>query len=220
MKIIDLTCKIHEDMPVFPGDPAVSFKPVCTFEQNGCRVTELCMGSHTGTHIDAPRHFLEDGDSTAVTEIPLDSLVGEAVCVRAELRHVPGEQHPVMDLSDEVKALIRPGDRVILSTGWEAKAGTPAFFHEYPIFAKELLTFLLGKEIRMIGIDLPTVESSSDPKDSSAMHKIILARGIIPVEGLVNLSELIGRRFFFSAAPLSLKDGDGSPVRAYAMMEE
>ena len=218
MKIIDLSRRIHEAMPVFPGDPGVFLKPVCTFEKNGCRVTELCMGSHTGTHIDAPRHFLENAD--AVTEIPLDSLVGEAVCVRADLSCTAGGQHPVLELSDEKRAQIRSGDRVIISTGWEEKSGTPAFFHEYPIFAEELLTFLISKKIRMIGIDLPTVESNSDPQDSSAMHKIILTRGIIPVEGLVNLSELIGRRFFFSAAPLPLKNGDGSPVRAYAMIEE
>lgn len=218
MRIIDLSSKIHEGMAVFPGDPGVSLELMCTHEKNHCQVTELRFGSHTGTHIDAPRHFLEDRES--ITEIPLDSVAGEAVCVGAKLYYAGGDAHPVMNLSDEDKAVIRTGDRVIISTGWERKAGTPAFFEGYPIFDKDLLTFLIDKKVCMIGIDLPTVESNIDPADPFAMHRMILSLGIIPVEGLVNLSGLIGRRFFFSAVPLLLENGDGSPVRAYAIVEE
>ena len=218
MRIIDLSSRIHEGMAVFPGDPEVSLEFMCTHDKNHYQVTELRFGSHTGTHIDAPLHFLAGKES--ITEIPLDSVAGEAVCISAKLYYAGGEAHPVIILSDKDKSAIRIGDRVILSTGWEKKAGTPGFFEGYPIFDKDLLTFLIDKKIRMIGIDLPTVESNSDPDDPFAMHRMILSLGIIPVEGLVNIAGLTGRRFFFSAVPLSLENGDGSPVRAYAIVGE
>jgi len=218
MRIIDLSSKIHEGMNVFPGDPCVSLHLTSAHDADAFQVTELRFGSHTGTHIDAPRHFLAGG--AAITEVPLDSVVGDAVCIKAKIYYAGGELHPVIDLSEEDKSAIRTGDRVLLSTGWEEKAGTPAYFLGYPVFAKELLLFLLEKKVRMIGIDLPTVESNIDPDDTFAMHRMILSHGIIPVEGLINLSELAGKRFFFAAAPLLLENGDGSPVRAYAVMEE
>jgi len=218
MKIIDLTRKIHAGMPVFPGDPEVTLDLMSSHGKDVCQVTELRFGSHTGTHLDAPLHFLKDKKS--LSELPLDTFVGEAVCLRAKLYYAGGEAHPVIELADSDKCKIRSGDRVIISTGWEEKSGTDAYFQNYPIFSAELLAFLVNVKIRMIGIDLPTVEAVESAGDPFAMHRMILSRGIVPVEGLVNLSGLVGRRFFFSAAPLLLENGDGSPVRAYAMVEE
>jgi kynurenine formamidase len=218
MRIIDLTSKIYAGMSVFPGDPGVTLDLVSSHGKDVCQVTELRFGSHTGTHLDAPIHFFKDKKS--LSELPLDTFVGEAVCLRAKLYYAGGEAHPVIELADSDKCKIRPGDRVIISTGWEEKSGTDAFFRNYPIFSAELLVFLMNMKIRMIGSDIPTVEAVESAGDPLAMHRMILSRGIVPVEGLVNLSGLTGRRFFFSAAPLLLENGDGSPVRAYAMVEE
>lgn len=217
MEIRDLSSVIREGMVVFPGDPGVSLEIRCTYEKNGCQVTGLNFGSHTGTHIDAPRHFLENG--ATLPEVPLDSVVGEAICLEATLRQEDGTDHPVIGLAENDLARIHSGDRVILSTGWEEKAGTAEFFIRYPIFDRELILELIGLKVRMIGIDLPTVEWTGNPGDPFEMHKAILSCGMIPVEGLVNLKDLTGKRFFFSAAPLSLENGDGSPVRAYAIVD-
>jgi len=216
MKILDLSRKIHAGMPVYPGDPAVSAYLRCTHEKDGFQLTEIRMGSHTGTHLDAPRHFLPDKET--ITEVPLDSVVGEAVCVRAKLYYAGGEEHPVIRLVNEDLAVIRPGDRVIISTGWEEKSEKDSFFRGYPIFARDLLASLADLHLRMIGVDLPTVEG--DKTGAAETHRMFLSHGTILVEGLVNLSELVGRRFFFSAAPLLFVNGDGAPVRAYAMLEE
>jgi arylformamidase len=217
MEIRDLSSVIREGMVVFPGDPGVSLEIRCTHEKNGCQVTGLNFGSHTGTHIDAPRHFLENG--APLTEVPLDSVVGEAICLEATLHKEDGTDHPVISLSQNDLDRINPGDRVILSTGWESKAGTSAYFKQYPIFDRDLVIALMGLQVRMIGIDLPTVEWTGNPLDPFEMHKAILACGMIPVEGLVNLKDLKGKRFFFSAAPMPLENGDGSPVRAYAIVD-
>lgn len=230
MSLIDLTRKIYEGMPVYPGDPQVSLAPLCTHETVGYQVTGLSLGSHTGTHVDCPRHFLKSG--AALAEVPLDAFVGEAVCVRGRLLppansvaavaasgssdEAPCAAHPVIDLPGEEREKIRPGDRVIVSTGWEAQAGSEAYFLDFPIFSADLVSFLLSREIRMLGIDIPTVVSEGP--DREAMHIALLSRGIVIVEGLVNLEAVTGKRFFFSAAPLPLENGDGSPVRAYAML--
>lgn len=217
MEIKDLSTVIREGMVVFPGDPGVSLEIRCTYEKNGCQVTGLSFGSHTGTHIDAPRHFLENG--AALPEVPLDSVVGEAICLEAALRREAGTDHPVIDLAESDLARIKSGDRVILATGWEEKSGTAAYFIRYPVFDRNLILELIGRNVRMIGIDLPTIEWTGNPGDPFEMHKVILSRGMIPVEGLVNLKDLIGKRFFFSAAPMPLENGDGSPVRAYAILD-
>jgi len=230
MGIIDLTRKISAGMPVYPGDPGVSLNLLCAHGTDPCQVTDLQFGSHTGTHLDSPLHFLRDGKG--LTELSLERFVGEALCLKAGLYYAGGEEHPVIELSDEEKSKILPGDKLILSTGWEDKSGTDEYYVRYPIFSAELLDFLMSKGIRLLGVDLPTVEAVDSfhggketqageiRRDPHAMHKTMLGRDIIPVEGLINLRTLIGRRFFFCAAPLLLENGDGSPVRAFAIVED
>ena len=215
MKYIDLSQRIEPTMEVYPGDPGVKFSARTSYEKEGCLVTQLEFGTHTGTHLDAPKHFLRNG--AGVEEIPLESLSGEAVCVRARLHYAGSAGHPVIELDDTERARIMRQDRVLVYTGWESTVGTAEYFDKYPIFSLSVLEFLIKKRIRMLGVDLPTVVCKGD--EFSEMHMELLSRAIIPIEGLVNLSTLAGRRFFFSAVPLKLAGGDGSPVRAYAMVK-
>ncbi len=215
MKYIDLSQRIEPTMEVYPGDPGVRFSPVTSYDKEGSLITELQLGTHTGTHLDAPKHFLSNG--AGVEEIPLEALSGEAVCVRARLHYTGGNGHPVIELDDIERARIMRLDRVLFYTGWESMVGTPAYFDKYPVFSLSVLEFLIKKRVRMIGVDLPTVVCKGE--EFSEMHIELLSRGIIPVEGLINLSTLAGRRFFFSAVPLKIAGGDGSPIRAYAMVK-
>lgn len=219
MRIVDLTQKIQAGMPVYPGDPDVQLELARSHGKDICQTTAIKMGSHAGTHIDAPRHFY--ADKASLTDLPLDTFVGDAICIRARISHPQGPgTRAVLDLSTVERRTIKQNDRVILSTGWEEKAGTDEYYDQYPIFSAELITFLLSMEIRLLGVDMPTIEAVDTVGDPFAMHRILLSRGIVPVEGLVNLPEIVGQRFFFSAAPLPFENGDGSPIRAYAMIEE
>lgn len=202
-------------MMVYPDDPGVCFSPLTSYEKQGYLVTGLRFGTHTGTHLDASKHFIRDG--AGVEEIPLEALSGETVCVRARLHYRNSSEHPVIELDDTEKARILRQDRVLVYTGWDSKVGTPEYFEKHPVFSPSVLEFFIKKKIRMLGVDLPTVECKGD--DFMEMHEALLSRGIIPVEGLINLSSLAGRRFFFSAVPLKLSGCDGSPVRAYAMFK-
>lgn len=218
MRLIDLTRPIYAGMPVYPGDRGVTLDLSSSFDDKEYQITELRFGSHTGTHVDAPRHFLKGRPS--LMELPLDAFVGEAVCVSAVTYFAGGEEHPVIELPDHEKIRIHEGDRVIISTDWEKKSGTDAFYQKYPIFAEDLVTFLIDMKIRMLGVDLPTLEAVPSLGEPYTMHRMLLSRGIVLVEGLINLYELTDSRFFFSAAPLLYENGDGSPVRAYAMVED
>ena len=115
MRMIDLTRKIYAGMPVYPGDPGVSLDPMCTFEDNICQVTLLRLGSHTGTHLDAPRHFLPDGKT--LPELPLDIFVGEAVCVRARIYYatqVADQQPTIVLFCNDPKAISAQYQRYLL----------------------------------------------------------------------------------------------------------
>ncbi len=212
MKIIDLSMEISEDMAVFPGDPSVSLKQMLQFPEDVCQVTELRFGSHTGTHIDAPRHFLEEG--SAITDLSLEAFVGEAICLSPQIEKIGEKGVAILDLSEEQRSMIRDHDRIILSTGWGKHSRKQEYFKEYPLFSESLLLFLLEKKPLLLGADLPTLMSESEP---FLMHRKLFLQETVFVEGLVNLEPLEGKRFLFSAAPLLLRDGDGSPVRAYAI---
>lgn len=214
MRIIDLSMPVFSGMPVFPGDPVVSITPETTLSESDYRVSQIRFGSHTGTHIDAPSHFLPDGET--VSDVDLLRFVGEAVCLRASVTEESRDNKRIIGLSAAQRQLIRTGGRILLSTGWEAMAGTEEYFRDYPLFSEELIEFLLEKQLVLLGADLPTLAGREDP---FRLHREMLSGGTVFVEGLVQTGDLPEKSFFFSAAPLKISNGDGSPVRAYAIVE-
>ena len=209
MTIHDLSQTLHEGMPVYPGDPPVELRPALAFATDGVNTRRLSFGSHVGTHVDAPRHFVADGET--VEAVPLDRFCGPAVLLRVP--YVAGEplRIPIEDLAE-----VRRGDILVLHTGWEREVGTARYFTDCPRFAPEVPAQLLETGIKALALDLPTAKSVGPSRE---MHHLLLGGGCVIVEGLVNLASIVGRRFFFSAAPLRIADGDGSPVRAFAIEE-
>lgn len=215
MRIIDLSATISHGMTVYPGDPGVNLELKDSFPEDVCQVTMLHFGSHTATHVDAPRHFLPEG--TVLNAVPLDAFVGPAIAFRVRLDETTEDGHPIITLSKKQMDRIEIQDRVIFSTGWEEHTATEQYFQKYPVFSEDLLAFLASKSPRLIGADLPTLASVSDP---FLMHRLLFHKQTVFAEGLVGMAPLCEKRFFFSAAPLKLEGGDGSPVRAYAVLDE
>jgi kynurenine formamidase len=211
LMILDLTHPIIPGMPVYPGDRIPSFTERAGYGREGYLVHDIAMSTHTGTHIDAPVHYLHDG--IAVDRQPvLDACVGPARVIDAIDTAKSGEI-----TVEGIEALldgIGQGDRILLATGWSARYGSPGFFSDFPSVSAELATWCAERKIALLGVETPSLSRS----DSDTTHRIILSAGIVIVESLANLSPIAGKSVFFSAAPLALSGLDGSPVRAYAVI--
>lgn len=206
MQIYDLSMLIESGMATYPGDPWVLFEQAKSYEKDGINVLSLCLGTHTGTHVDAPKHHLKRGKDVA--NFSLEKFVGEAAVFRLE----KGENEPITaeDLKGEN---IRTGDIVIISTGWEKNINGATYFKNFPYFSPDTADYLIDKKIKAIGCDMPSVDV---PKEVS-FHRKILNAGIGIIEALGNLQSLAGKRVFFIGLPLKIASGDGSPVRAIAI---
>ncbi|MCE5250388.1 cyclase family protein [bacterium] len=211
--IIDLSHPVYAGMPIYPGDPVFSVTRVLSHEKDGCCVHDVSFGTHTGTHIDAPFHFLADG-ATVDTEAVLKNCAGEALVIDVSGTLDDNEIKP----SNLGKALadIHEGDRVLLRTGWDSHYGKSDFFSSYPGISEELTDLLVERKIALIGVEMPSIHT----KKGVVIHKKLLSAGIIIVEELTNLDALDEGRVFFSAVPLRLKGLDGCPVRAYAIVPD
>lgn len=209
MKWIDLSMPVFTGMPVYPEDPAVRIDPVLCHDEHQLQVSRLVMGSHTGTHLDAPLHYYAGG--AAVDQLELDQLMTRALVVSC-----PGQSGQLLDLTRLDLSLYQPGDALLLHTGWDQMAGTDQYYCGMPLFAPGSTDFLLSLGIRLLGLDLPGACEYSEPLQPSAMHLALLGAGLVLVECLVGLGALAGRRVDFQALPLRLAGCDGSPVRACA----
>ncbi|MCI0560283.1 MAG: cyclase family protein [Nitrososphaera sp.] len=208
MKIIDLTMKISAAIPVFPGSPHPSFVPWTKLDTHGYDSESIFMSTHTGTHMDAPSHFVQGRAS--IDEIPASRFVSSAILVRARKR--AGELVEAQDFEAEE---IRAGDAVVLATGWEKRSGKRNYMTENPGLAAGAARYLAKKKINLVAIDGPSIDAGSNSRFTA--HKILLARNVLAVENLCNLGRIAKKRFTLVVAPLKLNRATGSPVRALAL---
>jgi arylformamidase len=219
MTWIDLSQPIFNEMPPFPGDCPVEIMANQTHDQGQMQLSQISMSAHTGTHLDAPRHFIPGGG--CVADIPLDRLSTPALVASCPL--VPSLPGQLLDLTSLDLGLLQQGDALLLATGWDSLAGTKEYFQDIPRFAPGSTEFLQKLDIRLLGLDLPTVCEAAlpgDPFQAAAMHVGLLGAGVVIVESLVGLVPLAGRRVEFMALPLPLAACEGSPVRACARLLE
>lgn len=208
---IDLTHPVYPGVPVFPGDPECTFTPHAELVQDGYRVTRLCCGTHLGTHLDAPSHFLPDG--APVDLIPLEHLCGPAVLLDLSHKGAPKSVIDASDLEPFADRLV-PGARALIRTGWDVRFGTEAFFNDQPGFTPEACRWLAARRLRLLGLDVPSLH----PALFAPTHVPLLQAGTVIVESLrlTPLCPYAAGPIAFFAAPLPLRGLDGSPVRAFA----
>lgn len=206
-KIQDLSVPVVNGMPTYPGDPEVFIKKAKTHSEDGYNILSIQMGTHCGTHVDVPRHHLNEGQD--VTEFPLEKFMGEATIL-----YIKKAENQSITLNDLKGKDIRKKDIVIISTGWEDKAGTPGYFQSFPYFSGKTADYFIKTGIKAIGCDSPSVDPAGN---KGPFHHKILKANIGIIEGLHNLSLLRDQRIFFIGLPLKIKSGDGSPVRAIAI---
>ncbi|MHB1347469.1 MAG: cyclase family protein [Candidatus Humimicrobiaceae bacterium] len=197
---------ISNELPAYPGDPVVALSSKNTISLQGYNVLNICMGTHSGTHVDAPLHLIDK--SSSINDLSLGTFLGRAVF--AEILKNKNES---VNLNDLEKIEIEEGSILVIRTGWEENKYEDIYFTDFPYFSSECAEYILSKKIKMIGTDMPSVDG---PNQNAAFHKKILNQGIPIVEGLINLKHIVGRTMMFCALPLNIKNSDGSPVRAVA----
>ncbi|KAL1744834.1 hypothetical protein HDZ31DRAFT_82383 [Schizophyllum fasciatum] len=223
-QIIDLSHPLNASMQIYPGDPPFRCRPICTVEADGCSISALSLGSHTGTHLDAPAHFIVGG--ATVSDLPISQLVGAALVLR--LPHLqPRERITWTDhlapYADALKAHARSSGIVLLYTGWARHWGTPAYF-DSPFLMGDAAARLVEFGVRVFGVDTMSpdeVPAPGGPEETAggfATHATLLGAGVVIVENLRNL-ESVESGMTVSLVPLNLEGCDGSPVRAYAVAE-
>ena len=194
--IIDLTMPIDRDTPTFPGEQPYEIEQVATIEWNGWNMKRLCISSHFSTHMDAPAHMIEGGNT--LSDYPMEKFIGEAIVL-----DVRGQKEIVADLD-----YVREGDIVFFLTGHSEKAYDEDYFEDNPVISEATARDLVEKGISIVGID-----SFTPDNEPYLVHKMFLGADIPIVENLVNLEKLAGARFRCCIMPLHIRGGDGAPCR-------
>jgi arylformamidase len=212
-RIVDLTMTLEEGMVTYPGHPHVEITQLARFGYEGKETRKITLGTHTGTHIDAPRHYIEGGKT--VDDIPPEVLCGPA-------RLLNFAEWPDKAISASMLAQAAHGgsvERVLLRFDGEKRLGNMDYYNWQPFLTKNAVEWLLDKGCKLVGMDTP-MPDSPDHKDTMPIHKILLGAGVVLVEYMVNLKSIQAETFQLIVAPLKIKDGDGAPARCFAICND
>jgi arylformamidase len=200
--LIDVSVPLARGIPTYPGNPEFQLQPVQRIAEGASsNVSRLVMGTHAGTHIDAPRHFFDDG--AAVDELALDLLIGMARVV--EIRRRGG-----ISSTDLAGLGLREDVRVLLKTPNSALWNTSAFHQDYTHLTEDGARYLVDNGVKVIGIDYLSIEQFKKP--GAPAHRALLSAGTIIIEGL-NLSEAAPGVYEMYCLPLRVAGADGAPAR-------
>lgn len=197
-KIIDVSLPIYEGMPVYPNNPEVTIKPLKTTTSY---LSEITFGSHTGTHLDVPRHISEQG--TGVDKIDLNQLVGLTRVL--DMTHCQS----AVTIEDIEKENIKEGERILVKTK-NSLRGFKEFYPDYIYLDGDAAKFLASKKIILFGIDSLSVKQKGNP--DIRPHAELLNNNIVIIEGL-DLSQVNTGSYNLYCLPLKFVNLDGAPAR-------
>lgn len=203
-RIYDVSVPVVGGGLVYPGNPEIDITPQQSIARGaGANVSRVDFGSHTGTHVDAPKHFFDDG--TTVDRLPLDVLMGPALLIEfpADLMAVTEAALRQHDLSGH--------ERVLLRTRNSGFIRNRDFVRDYTYLAPDGAAYLASLGVRLVGIDYLSIEQFHSGHHKT--HRTLLERGIVIVEGL-DLAEPPAGTYELVCLPLRLAGLDGAPARA------
>lgn len=202
MRIHDITVPLSAELPAYPGDPSVVISPWSSIAGGDlANVSRITLCSHSGTHLDPPRHFSDKGAS--VDQIPLELLIGRALVVE-----IPGV---TLIGPEQLKRLrLRGVQRLLLKTDNSGLWKEDGFRNDFAALSLEGAKFLVEIGIKLIGIDYLSVESA---EGNGEVHRLLLDSGVLILEG-ITLADVAPGEYELICLPLKIKNGDGAPVRA------
>jgi kynurenine formamidase len=213
----DLTHVITEDLSRSPAFPKPVIRQIVKMPKDNANVTEMQMVCHHGTHVDAPRHFMNDGP--AFDEIPLDRLYGPAVVWQID-------KGPYALITPEdfeaARPKLQPGDMLLLDTGWAQYINTEKY-EDHASLSPKAATWLVKHQVKLLGIDCstPDLTAHKRPKGFTwPVHEILLSQGVLIAEHLTNLRPLANQRVeaMFLGIPIAGSDGAQARVIARPLM--
>jgi arylformamidase len=213
MKIIDLSHTLKNNMPVYPGDAPPVFTKVMTHEKDDVQVTRMNITTHHGTHLDCPLHFIHKGlntENSVLENFYARALIVDCTSYGAGDEIPAAHFHPYREVLEKISW-------VIIYTGWYRHWGKEEYTRSFPVLSAEATAFLIKYKIKGIGLDvisIDAVDSADFPN-----HQLTLGNGTYIIENLTNLHAVTEQIFTLSALPLKILDGDGSPIRAAAVVE-
>lgn len=187
-----------------------------TVEKDGWNARTLHLYSHAGTHIDAPLHF-------GVSDSTIDQFLPSQLMGKAWLVHIPiTHSQQLLTIADlgEVAKQFQKGDSLLLRTDWNQFLGRPKYREELPRISEELANWCVSHQVKMLGVEPPSVADVNNLDEVTNIHHILLKGEVIIIEGLTNLDKIQKEQVFLLAFPLKIKDGDGAPARVVAMEEK
>lgn len=218
-RIIDLSMTIHEGMQTFPAHwhPFVEITQLGRHGIENRETRKITLGTHTGTHIDCPRHFIPGG--LTVDHLSLEQINGPAILL--DLTATPAKTAVGVE-EIKVAAKGRSVERVLLRFDWSQHLGTMEYYNDQPYLTEEACQWLVDNGCRLIGMDVAMPDNPKNGRGctlDSPNHKIFLMADTIILEYLVNMAALGDSEFDVTVAPLKILDGDGAPVRCFATLK-
>jgi arylformamidase len=203
MKVIDISVPNGPGQHVYPGDPEPQIAPVRRIANGDvANLSLLTMGSHTGTHVDAPYHFIPDG--ARLGQVSMDRMVGEALV--ADLRG-----RASIDAAALRSVPLHDGDILLCLTDNSARWAAPSFQRDFTYLTKDAADLLVERGVRAVGIDYLSIEQFGSP--DFPVHHRLLGEGVFVIEGL-DLGAVTPGRYTLVCLPLKFPDLDGAPARA------
>lgn len=227
MALIDLTLEMYDGLQSFANHPPIQIKEQSTFENSKHRYISPCQGfesrlltfsDHSGTHIDAPIHFIEGGETTS--DMQLEKTMGAALLLDVSDFKAPDEAvtSEMLDRAEQEQGVQVEKDDIVLIRTRKGTWGDEGFFEE-KAFALSAGEWLTKKRVKMVGLDLANIDVNDNMKRE--VHLELLGKNIYIVENLVHLEKLPKQeRFQFQAVPLKMKNATASPVRAFAFVND
>lgn len=204
--IYDLSYTIGPDTMAYPGIEKPKLRVMNTVEKDGFQETLISIFSHAGTHMDAPAHML--AGAPCLDSLPMERFCGKAYVMDCTSFGEGAEIPP--DALPDMTGL----SFLIISTGWEEKWGTDAYFGRFPVLSPEAADAVANAGLSGVGVDMMSV----DPMDTTdfPVHMCFFNKNMVIIENLRNLAALRGKIIDLTALPLKYANADGAPVRIAA----
>jgi len=215
LKFIDLTLPVSEKIPTFPGSPQPIFIQWENIKDDGYNLELLFLSSHTGTHLDAPYHFLEKGKK--IHEISLKRLIINAILIKIRKRRDQAITKTDIQKFEKKHGKIPNESTIVFWTGWQKMIKNDSYFVNNPGLSVTAAKYLISKKTNLVGIDSPSIDLGKEKR--FLIHHLFAKNDVLIVENLANLDKIKSWKFQLAVLPMKLENATGAPVRAVGIID-